>query len=557
MHATKVFARCVVCGVIFLSGCGDSDAPTAAKKPSVLAPPSAKSQANGNLADDAAPLAVGESPGTNAQVSPAPPLGPSPEPPPATPKKPARADEHLFVDWPAPLAAIVITGEQLGYLEPCGCAGLENQKGGLARRYTLIKQLREKQWPVVAVDLGGLIHRFGQQAEMKFQIAAEALKLMDYAAIGLGPEDLRLPAGVLAASVASTDGGPSRFVDANVGLFAVDSGLTSRWRIVEAGGKKIGITAVLADDLQKEVGNGEVVMTAAEAALAEIAPKLEAESDFRVLLSFADPKESARLAKLFDVFHVVATAHGAEEPPAEPLRIEETPSEMVEVGHKGMFAVVIGVYDDRERPIRYQRVPIDSRFSDAPEMVTLRRNYQQQLETLVTSGGWDAIGAKARPFPGANAPDDPAGKFVGSKACADCHTKAYAIWAETPHAHATETLVKLDPPRQFDPECVSCHATGWNPQEFYPYTHGYVGVQQTPQLMGNGCENCHGPGGAHVAAEQKDSPLADRIDALRAGLRLTLTTAREKTCAKCHDLDNSPEFDFTTYWPQVEHKGKD
>jgi hypothetical protein len=24
-------------------------------------------------------------------------------------------------------------------------------------------------------------------------------------------------------------------------------------------------------------------------------------------------------------------------------------------------------------------------------------------------------------------------------------------------------------------------------------------------------------------------------------------------CLECHDLDNSPEFDFDTYWPQVEH----
>ena len=24
-------------------------------------------------------------------------------------------------------------------------------------------------------------------------------------------------------------------------------------------------------------------------------------------------------------------------------------------------------------------------------------------------------------------------------------------------------------------------------------------------------------------------------------------------CLECHDLDNSPQFDFDTYWPQVEH----
>ena len=28
-------------------------------------------------------------------------------------------------------------------------------------------------------------------------------------------------------------------------------------------------------------------------------------------------------------------------------------------------------------------------------------------------------------------------------------------------------------------------------------------------------------------------------------------------CMQCHDLDNSPEFDFQKYWPQVEHHGKE
>ena len=30
-----------------------------------------------------------------------------------------------------------------------------------------------------------------------------------------------------------------------------------------------------------------------------------------------------------------------------------------------------------------------------------------------------------------------------------------------------------------------------------------------------------------------------------------------QNCMQCHDLDNSPDFDFQTYWPQVAHEGKD
>ena len=48
------------------------------------------------------------------------------------------------------------------------------------------------------------------------------------------------------------------------------------------------------------------------------------------------------------------------------------------------------------------------------------------------------------------------------------------MFEKTPHYHATDTLVKLDPPRHFDPECLSCHVTGWNPQEYFPYKSGYT-----------------------------------------------------------------------------------
>src|SRR5262245_27409076 len=75
---------------------------------------------------------------------------------------PVAVNGPIFVGWPKPDVALVFTGEQNGYLEPCGCAGLENQKGGLRRRFTFLKGLRAKGWPVVAMDLGGQEQRFGK-----------------------------------------------------------------------------------------------------------------------------------------------------------------------------------------------------------------------------------------------------------------------------------------------------------------------------------------------------------------------------------------------------------
>ena len=59
----------------------------------------------------------------------------------------------LLKEWPTPGLAIVLTGRQHGYLEPCGCTGLQYQKGGLARRQELVRQLKEDhKWPLLLVD---------------------------------------------------------------------------------------------------------------------------------------------------------------------------------------------------------------------------------------------------------------------------------------------------------------------------------------------------------------------------------------------------------------------
>ncbi len=34
---------------------------------------------------------------------------------------------------------------------------------------------------------------------------------------------------------------------------------------------------------------------------------------------------------------------------------------------------------------------------------------------------------------------------------------------------------------------------------------------------------------------------------------VTPQESRDGQCATCHDLDNSPDFDFDLYWPGVEH----
>jgi hypothetical protein len=455
---------------------------------------------------------------------------------------------EVFGDWPKPKAVLVFTGELDGYIEPCGCTGKENQKGGLSRRQNFLRAFKAVGWEAVPVDLGGQVKRFGKQTEAKFQSIVDGIRGMKYAAVGFGPGDLRLPAEELVAAVAPIGDEPTPYVSANVGLLGLDANITPRFRVVEAGGLKIGLTTVLGDAEAAQIRNDDIEVVPAAKALAPVAAELaKAGCDHQVLLCFAKPDETKALAAAFPQFDIVATAGGADEPPRELPQLPGG-ARLVELGHKGMFAVAVGFFADAATPVRSQRVPLDARWGEASEMIDLLATYQQKLETL----GLDGLGLAPIRHPSGR-------RFAGSAACEECHHEAYDVWKDSPHATALTTLEEARPRRDGDPECLSCHVVGWAPQRFEPFEGGFSGMAKTPHLAHQGCENCHGPAAAHTAVERGDvrATEAER-DRLRAELVLSLATPEGKekainNCLECHDLDNSPKFDFDEYWPAVEH----
>ena len=147
---------------------------------------------------------------------------------------------------------------------------------------------------------------------------------------------------------------------------------------------------------------------------------------------------------------------------------------------------------------------------------------------------------------------------MGTDACKNCHEESYRVWKKSAHSRAFATLKTASPPRNFDPECISCHVVGWHPTRFFPYKSGYLSEQQTPNLTNVGCEDCHGPGQKHVWAEKQGTP-AQQL-AARKTVAITKEDASDpnsqtnkQNCWSCHDLDNSPEFKFNLYWPYVKH----
>jgi hypothetical protein len=461
---------------------------------------------------------------------------------------PVKENGPIFVDWPKPKLALIITGRLEGYIEPCGCAGMDRMQGGMSRRHSLFNQLRQRGWPVVGIDVGGLAKGFGRQAELKFQVVVECMRKMGYDAIALGKTDLRLPTGELVSVAASDADHQSPFISANVGLFGFDAGLTAKTRIIQRGGVKLALTAVLGKKFQKEINNDEIEMVDPATALAKIVPALKSKADYLILLAHATRDESIELAKKFPQFDLVISAGGPAEPPAEARKIEGSQTPLIEVGEKGMNAVVLGIFDDPDTPLRYQRVPLDSRFPVSEDMRLLMESYQQQLESI----GFAGLGIRAVPHPQLQSN----GHYVGSKKCESCHEDSYDVWKKSGHARALPTLVNLDPPRNHDPECISCHVMGWHPTSHFPYEGGYQSAGKTPKLTNVGCESCHGPGSGHVDAEAgADLSLQQKMQEAMSVSKAEATDVHSaKRCTACHDGDNSPDFNFEKYWPKIEHR---
>ena len=100
-----------------------------------------------------------------------------PDAPPAPPEKPALKPTELFKRWPhrKPDVVFLLTGEQYGYNQPCGCS--YPQYGGVARRWNFIeKELKGRGWSVVPLDLGDVAQRSGPQAKLKYVYSMKALK---------------------------------------------------------------------------------------------------------------------------------------------------------------------------------------------------------------------------------------------------------------------------------------------------------------------------------------------------------------------------------------------
>lgn len=158
---------------------------------------------------------------------------------------------------------------------------------------------------------------------------------------------------------------------------------------------------------------------------------------------------------------------------------------------------------------------------DDPEMIEHIRAYRAKLPTLYDP----ANTARAKMIEHA----DGMPQIVGAPVCASCHRPQTEFWRNTKHGQAWQTMVdyKVD----YDLECILCHTVGFMMPGGFDRPDRVAGFQDVQ------CENCHGPGSAHL-----DNPLASNS---------LITEPSQMACERCHNKEHSPAFKKITYVPRA------
>ncbi|MFQ5786953.1 MAG: multiheme c-type cytochrome [Thermodesulfobacteriota bacterium] len=430
--------------------------------------------------------------------------------------------ESLIKAPSEPAIHVIFTGEENGYLEPCGCSEL--QLGGLPKRQTLINNLMGKNKNWILLSLGDLPGKVGRQDEIKMETTLNALDQMGYAVHNIGEKDINMGIGLLGylSHISSVDFISSNIVNLNPQILKIKPYVVKEIKIKETT-LKVGILGIvspeLIDDAYQEIEVVDPIVS-----LKPLIIKLSDKTDLLLLLSHAEIEDSIKIAEIYPEFDLIISGHGIDEPGLHLTKVKNT--YVIPVGEKGKYLGTVTLSpkfthtDVSKRSNSYlssaETIPLDERFEDSPETAMLLRIYQQRLKEE------ELLAQVFKTDPPSNL------TFIGNDDCAVCHNKIFKHWEETRHASAYETLVKAE--HEYDPECIECHVIGLN------YFTGFETIESTPKLKGVGCESCHGPGSAHKETQSKDYGKAD-----------------VETCEICHESEHSPNFQFKEYWQKIKH----
>ena len=406
---------------------------------------------------------------------------------------------------PRPLT-VLVSAETAGWIVPCGCS--VKQAGGLLRRASYAKQVATTA-DVLLADAGGAPGGAALYDLDKFRAMLRGERLMGLAAHNLGAAELELGPEFLKQVEAEVP-----FVSANSALSS-GGALAPPYRLCQVRDRRVLVVGVVSP----QFATTEIQVSDAAGAVLKVLREATAPRDLVLVLAFLPEDELRDLAR--QVPEVDLFVGGPTPQSIPPQRSGR--SWLAAVANKGKF---LARFDGHPQEARLEWagsiVELGPDIADDPTQNDNLNRWRQAL--LERDFHADETGFA--PMLPPNLPADY--RLAAEQSCRECHPGDHETWAESQHAHAWQTLVTVK--AHGDSYCQQCHTTG------YGLPGGFQSLAQSTAQVNVSCESCHGPSQAHANRPATKTPLV----------------ARDQ-CVKCHDPENDPEFDFATYWPQIEH----
>ena len=424
---------------------------------------------------------------------------------------------------------LLYTGDTQSFLEVCGCA--DNQLGGIARRATMVNDLKRSYPNALLLDAGGLFAGDTVLDQLRCKIHLKAMKAIHYDAANVGVGELRFGQAFF-ETMRDSSGIP--FISANLKINGEQMGASVR--ILDAGDVRVGVIGV-AGEREIEVhgmamGDSHINMPdgidVKLDGIREVVASVRQKTDFIVVLSDLDREAERDLVKNIADIDIVISARSSE----TIHRIGNTLLLGTQPQGKAIGQVILNVENGRVTTEQITSVLLSESIG---EDRTVKR-LVDEFYSLVQKNS--ALQQTARPRFAGFALEDQVrrgtNRYVGVETCKGCHAAEVADWEQSHHANAFNRLLQKQ--KHYQPDCVTCHTTGFG------YPTGFRIGKDARRLTNVQCEVCHGPGEQH---------------ARRPEVRNIRRTPSPDLCQRCHDANQTPDFDtrFADMLAEVNHKG--
>jgi len=404
------------------------------------------------------------------------------------------------------------TNNTNGTLENCLCP--VKPYGSLEKRILYTREWLGIHPNTIVVDAGDFLS--ATKNILKDSIAFRGMELINYDAVGVGDQEFFR--GVQFFKDIAKD---SNLPLVSTNLIKPElPGVYSKI-IVERSGISFGILSVMDSQVFRfypEDVQNSVSTTSYEEVLPGELSALREKVDVIVLLSHLGIEKDRELAKTLQGIDIIVGSH--------TQTVLEVPEQVGNtlIVHAGKDGYYVGelrlVFNEDSRKIHSyesQLIPMDISLPNDPTMVDMIIEYNR-LSRRRAGKMVERISPVPQEFLVAS-PDR----------CGACHSDELDHWETTPHALSFEVLEREH--KHKSPQCLACHTTGFGRDD------GYLNYNITAELKTVNCTECHYVTEAHLT-----EPSQNR----------SIMVMKEK-CIRCHDKENSPEFEFTSFVEKIRH----